>query len=290
MRTNRRPAVATLALSLVAAALLMGCGGPPELASHWRDREIVVDGKLDDWAGLQSDLDAGGGTSATRLGIANDGEALYLSLATADPDLQRLIAHRGLTIWFDLASRREHVAGVRFPLPARVPSHWGEIGGSRPRGAQLDNLELLGPQPYTRRELAAPGGDGVQVAIGFGERRTSYELRVPLRAAAPAWGLGVAPGALLGVGVQSKGIEPRPAPGGGEAAGQGPGGGAGRPDGGQPPADGEAPGDDDGSDDGPRGGRGGPGGPGGRMRPGATRDYEVWARVRLAAPGDAQPR
>lgn len=267
--------------------LLAGCGGPPELASHWRDREITVDGKLDDWADLQTDLAQGRGTAPARVGIANDGEALWLSLQTSDPNLQRLISHRGLTIWFDPAGGKQHVAGVRFPLPAARPlSRWGEIGGSRPGGAQLDSLELLGPQPYTRKELSAPGDDGVQVAMSFGERGIDYELRVPLAAVAPAWGIGVKPGTLIGVGVQSKGIEPRPERRRGEGGERGPGG-ATRPDGGEPPEGDQPPGDDGGTPpegDGQRGGRGrGPGGPYGRQRPGAVSDFEVWAAVRLAA-------
>lgn len=274
--------------------VLAGCGGPPELRSHWRDREIAVDGKLDDWGGLQADLKTGSGQPA-RVGIANDGEALYLSLQTSDANLQRLISHRGLTIWFDPAGGKQHTAGVRFPLPAARPlSRWGEIGGSRPGGAQLDSLELLGPQPYTRKELSAPGADGVQVAMSFGERGIDYELRVPLAAVQPAWGIGVKPGTLVGVGVQSKGIEPRQPHRPGEPGARGPGGGPG--EGGPPPGDEPPPGDDGGGPPegggsrGGRGGRGGPGGPGGRYgrgRPGPVGDFEVWATVRLASDSGA---
>jgi hypothetical protein len=284
------------AAGFVLAALLAGCGRPPELASHWRDRELVVDGKLDDWAGLQTDLATGSGGQPARVGIANDGEALWLSLETSDPNLQRLISHRGLTIWFDPAGGKQPVAGVRFPLPAARPlSRWGEIGGSRPGGAQLDSLELLGPQPYTRKELSAPGADGVQVAMSFGERGINYELRVPLAAVPPAWGIGVKPGALIGVGVQSKGIAPRPPRRPGEAGERGPGG-ARKPDGGEPPEGEQPPGDESGSppeEEGSRGGRGGPRAPYGRQRPGAVRDFEVWATVRLASgspSGAPQPR
>ncbi|HXT52697.1 MAG TPA: hypothetical protein VN811_16780 [Thermoanaerobaculia bacterium] len=271
------------------AGWLAACGSPPQRTAHWRDRELTIDGKLDDWGNLVGELDAGRESAAARVGIANDGEALYLALQTSDPSLMRLVSHRGLTVWVDPSGGRAHAAGVRFPLPAARPaSRWGEIGGSRPGGAQLDSLELLGPQPYTRRELAAPGADGVLVAIAFAERGLAYELRVPLAAAPPAWGLGVKPGALIGVGVQSKGVEPRPMRGRGEAGGpdgQDPGGGG--PGGGSegPPSGDEPPGD--GSEPPPGGGRGGgahrrgPGGPGGR--PDAVRDFELWATVRLAA-------
>jgi len=285
-RLRGRFAFAVLALPC-AATWLAACGGPPQRTAHWRDREIAVDGKLDDWGDLVGELDTREDTAA-RVGIANDGEALYLGLETSDPNLVRLVSHRGLTVWVDPKGGREHVAGIRFPLPAaRPPSRWGEIGGSRPGGAQLDGIELLGPQPYTRRELSAPGADGVLVAISFGERGFVYELRVPLAAVAPAWGLGVKPGSLIGVGVQSKGVEPRQMRGRGEAGGPGPGGpGGGGPGGGtgddgpgdEPPGDGDQPPEGRGPG-GPRGR--GPGGRGGR--PGPVRDFELWATVRLAS-------
>jgi len=279
MKQSRAPFVS---LALVAGALACWACGSSELASRWRDREIVVDGKLDDWEGLQTTLAAKERATETRIGVANDGEAIYLSLETADPNLARLISHRGLTVWLDPAGGKAQTLGVRFPLPAaRPPSRWGEIGGSAPGGAQLDRLELLGPEPYTRKELSAPGADGVQAALGAEGGRIGYELRVPI-AASPAWGLRVKPGAKIGVGLVSRGVAPRPMRRRGE--GGGPGG---------PPDDGGDDGDRNGrgqppEGDGPPGpapayGRGGPGAPG---RQGPVRDFEAWAVVHLApAPG-----
>ena len=263
-----RPAAIAAAhrlISLCAGLVTLLACGDSELAAHWRDRDITVDGKLDDWSGLQAPLPG----VAARAAIANDGEALYLSLETADPEVARMISHRGLTVWFDPRGGREQVLGVRFPLPAVAPpSRWGEVGGSRPGGAQLDNVELLGPQPYTRKEVAAPGADGVVVAVGGGAGVVTYELRVPL-ATAQGWGLGVAPGSKLGVGLESKGF-----------AG-GPGGRRGGADGGGGPGGG-------GPGDGPPGGRGGSGGGfGGRGRgpAGGFRELSAWSVVTLAQAG-----
>ncbi len=260
-------------LHLAGALVVAGCGlllacGDHELASHWRDRPLVIDGQLEDWAGLQTSLPR----ADARIAVANDADALYLSLETSDPNLARLIAHRGLTLWFDPTGGEKQTLGVRFPLPADAPpSRWGEIGGSRPGGAQLDSLELLGPQPYTRRQLTPPGADGVEVAVGGGPGVITYELRVPLAAAA-AWGLGVAPGARLGVGVEAKGVRA-----GGPRGRDGEGG---RDGGRRRPRDGD--GDSDGSSP-PDAGRGGYGR---GARPGVVHDFDAWSVVRLAvAPG-----
>jgi hypothetical protein len=275
-----------LAGTLLLAVAVVSCGRP-QLASHWRDRELVVDGNLDEWAGWQSELREAG----ARVAVANDGEALYLALETTDPALARLIAHRGLTLWFDPAGGDEHVLGVRYPLPSAAPaSRWGALGGSRPGGAQLDKLELLGPQPYTRRELRAPGADGVQVAVGFDSGLIRYEARVPLGPGA-GWGLGgaVGPGARLGVALQARGRGGPPGSRGTRRV----------PPGDRPGAGGE-PGGDEGGEDAPPAdpGGGGHGHAGGTpengsagwsgiqppsRRRGAIRDFEAWAVVRLAS-------
>jgi hypothetical protein len=269
-----------LACTLLLAAALAGCGRP-QLAAHWRDRELVVDGKLDDWAGWQSELREAG----ARVAVANDAAALYVALETTDPTLARLIAHRGLTVWLDPTGGEAHTLGLRFPLPAvGAPSRWGEIGGSRPGGAQLDKLELLGPQPYTRRELPAPGADGVQVALGGGPGVITYEARVPLAGSA-GWGLGAAvgPGSSLGIGLQARGSRRGP-PRRGPGAGRGPGEPGGRPPGDEPGGDeGDGP-PDDGRPPVDRGpGVGGGPGTGRGFRPGVIRDFEAWAVVRLAS-------
>jgi hypothetical protein len=277
-RTRRLARPLALALALAGSTLPLLACGHSQLSASWRDRELVVDGRLDDWQGLQTVLAKAG----ARVSVANDGEAVWIGLETADAALARLISHRGLTLWFDPTGGEAKSRGVRFPLPANVPpSRWGEIGGSRPGGAQLDRLELLGPEPYTRRELAAPGADGVEVALGGGDGTITYELRVPLASAA-AWGLGVTPGAVLGVGIESKGSAGRP-PGRRGPGGSGPGGGDGEPDGGtgDPGAGGDR--GEDAPPDGPPGPGGGYG-PRGGVRPGPVRDFQAWAVVRLASP------
>jgi hypothetical protein len=233
----------------------------------------VVDGDLEEWAGWESELRKG----SARVAAANDAEALYLALETSDPTLAPLFAHRGLTVWFDPTGGEAHTLGVRFPLPSTAPpGRWGERRGS-PVAARLDKLELLGPEPFTRRELPAPGAEGVRVAFASSPGRASYEIRVPL-GGGTGWGLGAAvrPGGTLGIGLEAKGYGEHPQ--GGFRRGRGPGGSA-PPYGSaqEPPIGGPTAGGPR-SDEGPGGGFGR-----GSRRPPAARDFEAWVRVILAS-------
>jgi hypothetical protein len=233
---------------------LLGCGTPP-LASRWREQPIAIDGAVEDWVGLQAPapLDR----RPARVGVANDGEALYLSVATDDRELARALAF-GFTLWIDPRGGKARDIGVRLLMAPPIRRNRWEWEPS-PFPARLEGIELLGPQPSTRRRVDPPGEGGVEVAFAAAEGPLVFELRVPL-AAAGGWGLAARPGELLGVTLEGT----RPSFGPRRTA------------------------DEPDREDGPRGGgrRGGgagggpPGrGPGGR----GPRPLDLWLTVRLAA-------
>jgi hypothetical protein len=264
-RLPRRPFPAlTLALAVVA----VGSCSDPYLASRWTPTPLVVDGSLADWEARAVRFEDEG----VEVLALNDGESLYLGLTSDDPHLLGLVTRRGLTLWLDPAGGREEVLGIRFPLASG-----GSAGGLQPRGeagapdppdagpasGDLGGMELLGPQPYTRKWVAAPGEGGVAVSLAADGTALVYEAKIPLGRRVGGWGLGVPRGATIGLGL----VAPRPnfrgGRGGGppDGGGRGPGGGGGRPSGGPP------------------------GGPGGRGRgPGDMPELDLWTRVRLAPP------
>jgi hypothetical protein len=233
--------------------LLLACGQPP-LDAHWRDRELRVDGVVADWAGLQVPL----GGKPAQVGLANDGEALYVSVATTDHELARALAF-GFTVWIDPAGGKAQNLGVRVLMAPPVRRNRWEWEPN-PFPARLQGIELLGPQPSTRRRIDLPGEGGVEVALAAAEGPLVYELRVPL-ATAGGWGLGARPGDRLGVTLQSA------PPSFGARRGEG------GPDGDGPRAGRRPRGDGPEGDGPPRRGRG----------RGGPRPLELWVSVRLAA-------
>lgn len=305
---------------LVLAAGSFACGRP-EFESHWRQREIQVDGALSDWVGWQVALPR----VDARLAVANDDSSLYLSLATSDPQLVRQLSRQGLTVWFDPAGGQAEVLGIRLPPappafgrsgedwpsgrpardrggPQRRGSGAAEDGQEPPGGWALRGepgaVELLGLEPGDRRRLtrAEAQARGIESAVAQ-EGSLVYELRIPL-AAKDGWNLGAGPGRRLGVGLATpersgeRRSEGRSWGGGASGDGAGEAGPPMDPDGspvglGSDPMGGGYGGGEGGA--GLGGGFGGRGGGRGRRgaggRGGARPEaLEVWAVLRLASP------
>jgi hypothetical protein len=113
---NRRT-ILTVAVVVVAAAGLFA-STRQRLDSHWRDRNIVIDGDNGDWAGpLQPIAEQHPILAAA----ANDGEFLYLVLSTSDAAVRRQILRQGLILWFDPSGGDKKHFGLKFPVVAGHP-------------------------------------------------------------------------------------------------------------------------------------------------------------------------
>ena len=284
-------------LHRLALLALLACAfacSEPAIDAHWRQREIQIDGALADWQGWQVSLPE----ADARLAVANDESFLYLSLATSNPDLVRQLTRHGLTIWFDSAGGRAQGLGLRL-APARLPPPGVKVPGGK-SGA----IELLGPAPGAHRWVTGAEAEalGVRGAVAH-EGSLVYELRVPI-GAKEGWSLKPAAAGRLGIGLAtpegfgSPEDEKTAWERGWAAGGEGPstaglGIGDTPPDRGTRTPTGAQPG----GVGGPTGGGfEGPGGPAGREREGrgpsagelrgpSRGPLEVWAVVRLAAPG-----
>lgn len=112
--TTPRPAVAAIVL---VPLLLSGCGDAA-LQSHWRDRAIDIDGDHADWEGRMTFVE----DAKASIGFQNDGEFMYVAIATADRTARMQIM-RGMAIWFDPTLDKARV--IRCPFSSR---------GCRPSG------------------------------------------------------------------------------------------------------------------------------------------------------------
>jgi hypothetical protein len=246
-----------------------------EIQSGPRDREINVDGDSSDWKGtLHEAKDAG-----FSWGLINDGEYLYIAVATFDRAVERQIMLSGIYLWFDETGKESKNFGIYYPIGLRES---GETPPPPQRG-RPDSLMIAFFDSAHEVMLYSPSADdwqktradtlaGVKVAAGFKNHSLVLEYRVPLaRHDAGGYGVGAAAGAVIGVGLESPEIEmPEMNRGGppGEESGRGPeGGSGGRPDG-QPGMGGPP-------------GTGGPGarGPGGES---PLKPIELWAKVALS--------
>ncbi len=187
--------------------LLAGCGSL-ELQSHWRDHEVVIDGKNTEWYGFSVVLDK----ERVSASLLNDEDYLYIGLVVTDRGLQRQIMRQGITFWFDRNGSDDKKFGIRFPLgfsrPGFSRDKMGERGGSDQQRENVSDgsseLEIyrLGGEQHQRMTMAQ--ASGIEARFHTLHDTLMYELKVPLADnASHPFAIDTTPGSVIGVGVES---------------------------------------------------------------------------------------
>jgi hypothetical protein len=291
-------------LVFLLGGLLVAAGcGKTEMDSAWRTQEIAIDGRDGDWQGALAYV----AKEKAVVSLLNDGEFLYLRLASADRATQAQVMRFGFTVWFDAKGGERKTFGIRFPQGARGrgrpfaareggegPESGPEEGGPRELPEPLpaivpDQLEIIGPGEGERLQVREIDARGIDLEVAQAGGRLVYELKIPLvRDDDHPYGLGIRPGQQFSLGFETatpdreamregrgEGGRGRGGPGGGIWPGGGGRGGGAWPGGAEP--GGVMPGG--------RGGRGGMGA-GGRRSPGEggmSQALQLWVKVKLAA-------
>jgi hypothetical protein len=288
----RRLVSGAVAILLMAPVALVLAAKRQIVESHWRDRDIAIDGDNGEWPGPLVAVEE---NHPLLTAAVNDGQDLYIVLSTSDPALRRQIFRQGLIVWFDPSGGDKKHFGLKYPvgvLPeegaGRGGYRRGGYGGGRPPSDSgtpepnsrtqssmpadpepTDRLEVYGPQKDDAHSFVTTMAPGIAVKTGTVEGYAVYELKVPLAKTADApYAIEAKPGALIGFGVETPKVEQPSHEGRGGMGGFGGGMGGGR-----------------------GGGMGGHGGGRGGERGGAeqVKPLKVWAAIQLAKAG-ATPR
>jgi hypothetical protein len=254
--------------------------------SHWRDRDVVIDGDNGEWPGPLVAVEE---NHPLLTAAMNDGQYLYVVLSTNDARVRGQIFRQGLVVWFDPSGGDKKHFGVKYPVGVpfeqaggRGGYRRGGYGGGRPPSDSgssdpthstpsdpepIDRLEVYGPQKDDAHSFVTTMAPGIAVKTGNVEGYAVYELKVPLAKTADApYAIEAKPGAVIGFGLETPKVEQpsREGHGGGGFGGMG-GGMGGRGGGGM-------------------GGHGGGGGRGGGERGGyeAPKPLKMWAAIKLA--------
>ena len=199
----------------VTATLLMASAGAAaanrqRIDSHWRDREIAIDGDSGDWAGPLAAIDPQHPITAA---VANDGQSLYLVLSTSDPAVRRQVMRQGLIVWFDPAGGDNKHFGITFPVGLALTLA-GRGGRGRPGPDQPDQteppnrLEVYGPEKGDAHSFVLEAAPAIAVKVGQIEGYIVYELKVPLaRTSAAPYAIDAKPGSLIGLGLETPKLE-----------------------------------------------------------------------------------
>ncbi len=171
-------------ICLMLAAI--GCAGAT-LKSSPRDREIVIDGRADEWRDSLIYLKENG----VAVGVSNDREFFYLCLTSSNQELNLRIMSQGLVAWFSVEG--DTTFGLEYPVitygpgspprspasadpgPARAP---GALGGA---AESLNRLAVREAGADGRQEISVADAPGLAAAVASGSGLLVYEIKVPLR-------------------------------------------------------------------------------------------------------------
>ena len=221
-----------------------------------------------------------------------------------------MIERQGLVVWLDAKGKKNKRFGLHYPETAEMPTpgeggfrrpggggggyggRGGNAGGQPPQEGQRQgpppdpqtdgrwqHMEIMGPGKDDKRDLMLDHVPGLEVKVGDHEGVLTYELKVPLQVAGDdPYAIGVQPGAVIGLGLETPKFQMPRRPGGFGGGFGGRGGGMGG-------------GEMGGMGGGRRGGFGGEGGGGERGQSGGRMRMEplkLWATVTLATAPPAQ--
>lgn len=169
---------------ILAAIMFLSCGST-KIESRWRDRDIAIDGNLDEW---ENALFFSEEKRAT-VGLINDNKNLYLCLMVADQQVLMQSLAAGFTVWFDGMGHEKEKFGIRFPAGMRESRperpRTDRDGRDRNRQSELlqnqSELELIQADDTEHISLSELDNYGISLKIGQHLDRFIYELKIPLR-------------------------------------------------------------------------------------------------------------
>ncbi len=143
----------------IAFALLFVLSLPPALSAAgakdivfktgWKDRDIIVDGRNDDWQGALGYL----GDPVVALGFLNDASGIYVCIATNVPALSEGLLQRGMIVWIDPRGGKKKTLGIRL-APAAPPGGPGD----KPKGGPPEGRNERPGEPPAPSPGIVPGG------------------------------------------------------------------------------------------------------------------------------------
>ncbi len=98
------------------------------IESVWSTEAPAIDGKLAEWSSPLVTL----GSTKLSLGVRNDGQFLYVALASSDQATRMMLGAAGFTVWLDPAGKEKKTFGVTVPPAMAGAGNAGPRAGRRP--------------------------------------------------------------------------------------------------------------------------------------------------------------
>ena len=144
------------------------------IESVWSTEAPTVDGKLTEWSAPLVTL----GSTPLSLGVQNDGQFVYVALASSDQATRMMLGAAGFTVWLDPSGKNRKSFGITVP-----PTIAGGRGmrGRGPGGAPPPDQSGAPAQPGQEGQKepgqGGPGGPGGPVIGAITQHRSARRLQ-----------------------------------------------------------------------------------------------------------------
>jgi len=112
------------------STLQLGCR-TFSLDSNWRNSEIIIDGKTNDWLGSLMYFEE----DNISIGLKNDANYMYICMIAEDQRIRIQMMRQGLTLWFDSDAKKKKNFGIKFPIGMQM------LSASKQRGERDTDRE-----------------------------------------------------------------------------------------------------------------------------------------------------
>jgi hypothetical protein len=149
-----------LPVLVLGAAAIAVAAETLRIESVWSAEAPAVDGKLTEWSAPLVTL----GSTPLSLGVRNDGQFLYVALASSDQATRMMLGAAGFTVWMDPSGKNKKSFGITVPpIMTGGPGMRGRGpgGGSPGEGGQPPDWQDAPPQGRSE-PLQGQAGAGAQ--------------------------------------------------------------------------------------------------------------------------------
>jgi hypothetical protein len=158
-----------------------------KIQSSWVDNHIIVDGVIEDWKDIPRTFEK---DLKMMLGIANNDDNLYIMYCFNDPNLARMIAMRGITIWFNDEGNKDKIFGISFKREFDRPSESlkkrSEDEFDQPPNFNRDMINDLNMSRFmiqikdSLMDVPIENESGIEAGFEIFEGIYGFEFKVPL--------------------------------------------------------------------------------------------------------------
>ena len=214
-----------------------GCKSAQVLESSYLNNEVEINGDNSEWAGTLRPFPK----EKFALGLTNDSEFLYVSVAVTDEQAVNQVLLKGLMLSFDERGGNEKTWAIHYPLgifrPGEKISRRALAQNAERKLEQftssLKTLEIV-RENDERTSHPIDGIPGIEVSANLEQEAFYYELKIPIQETdSESYAIRARPGSTIGLGVHSEQLELEARPSSGQAGGSRGGGGRGAGGGGR---------------------------------------------------------